>query len=138
MSDHAENGPTPLPYRSYPCGPCPMRADNCDTPEAQFPAHRWESLSDTVRDPVTRQHPMLGDRMFGCHRGEPGTDKDLACAGWLAQFGVDHLAVRLAIATGGLPESVLEPGENWPPLHRTWQEVVAAHTTPEEPETGQP
>jgi hypothetical protein len=109
-----------------------MRADNCDNSEAKFPAERWEALRDTVRDPTTSSRPTLDDPLFGCHKGEPGTDNDLACAGWLARFGTDHVAVRLAAATGRLPESALEPDENWPPLHETWADVVSAHTAPEE------
>lgn len=125
-------GQAPLPRRQYPCGPCPMRADNCDNSGAKFPVERWEALRDTVRDPLTSSHPTLADPLFGCHKGEPGTDDDVACAGWLARFGADHVAVRLAAAAGRLPVSALEPGENWPPLHETWAAVVSAHTAPAE------
>lgn len=117
-----------LPHRAFPCGPCPIRADNRDNPQAKFPATRWEELTETVRDPVTGQHPTLGDPMFGCHKGEPGTNNDLTCAGWLARFGADHVTVRMAVATGQLPESALQAGTNWPPLHATWDDVVSAQT----------
>ncbi|MET9263695.1 DUF6283 family protein [Amycolatopsis sp. NPDC004079] len=122
--------PCPLPRREFPCGPCPIRADNRDNPKAKFPAERWTALSDTVRNPDTGAQPMPGDPMFGCHKGEPGTDNDLACAGWLARFGSDHIGVRLAAATGRLPASALEPGRNWPPLHQTWNDVVRHQTAP--------
>lgn len=121
---------TPLPRRNRPCGPCPIRADNCHKPESQFPAQRWEDLSRTVRDPVTGQEPWFDEIMFGCHKGEPGTGNDLACAGWLAVFGGGHFAVRLALIEGRVPDSALAPGEDWPPLHQTWAEVVQAHTSP--------
>lgn len=124
--------PDPFPHRTFPCGPCPIRADNADNPNSQFPAQRWDELSKSVRDPETGREPGLGTPMFGCHKGAPGTDADLACAGWLAVFGDDHLTVRFALATGRLPASALEPGENWPPLHQTWAEVVANHTSPED------
>ncbi|MFG1609513.1 DUF6283 family protein [Actinoplanes sp. NPDC049265] len=74
---------------------------------------------------------MPGDIWFGCHKGEPGTGVDLACAGWLAQFGGDHVGVRLAIAQGRLPDGVLAPGLNWPPLHEDWADVVQAQTSSE-------
>jgi len=120
-----------FPRRRFPCDECPIRADNADNPKSKFPAERWEELSRSVVDPETGEQPALGEIMFGCHKGEPGTDADLACAGWLAQFGVDHIGVRLAAALGRLPASALEPGANWPPLHRTWQDVVRLQTLPE-------
>jgi len=75
---------------------------------------------------------MPGDPLFGCHKGEPGTNNDLACAGWLAQFGHEHIGVRLAVAQGRLPADALEPGENWPPLHQTWTDVVRCQTQEED------
>jgi hypothetical protein len=119
-----------MPYRSFPCGPCPIRADNRDNPEAKFPAERWKALGRTVRDPDTGNQPMPGDPIFGCHKGDPATNDDLGCAGWLVQFGPDHIGVRLAVATGRLPESALELGEHWPLLHETWDDVVRAQTSP--------
>lgn len=118
----------PMPRRAYPCDECPIRVDNAGNPASQFPAARWAELTETVPDPVTAASPGLGTPMFGCHKGAPGTDTDVACAGWLARFGAGHVTVRLAVAAGRLPAAALEPGENWPPLHRTWAEVVAAGT----------
>lgn len=117
-----------FPHRSYPCDECPIRADNADNPKSKFPAARWEALSVTVRDPETGRHPGLGDILFGCHKGEPGTNADLACAGWLARFGLDHVAIRLALIEGKLPKSAIKPGANWPPLHETWADVVENQT----------
>lgn len=135
-ADHCDAAPPtgrePLPHRSFPCGPCPIRADNSNNPAAKFPADRWKALSRSVRDPETGYQPSLGDPIFGCHKGEPGTDADLGCAGWLAVFGADHIAVRLAVFTGRLPASALEPGASWPPLHDTCDDVVRTQTAPEE------
>lgn len=118
-----------MPRRAFPCAECPFRCDNDDNPAANFAAERWDALRVTVRDPATGHQPGLDDPLFGCHLGEPGTDKDLACAGWLASVGSDHIRVRFAVATGRLPEDALEPGENWPPLHQTWTDVVTAKTS---------
>jgi len=120
--------PDELPRRRFPCAPCPIRADNADNPDAKFSAERWDALTASVRDPETGRQPMPGDPLFGCHKGEPGTNDDLACAGWLAQFGHEHVGVRLAVAQGRLPAQALEPGENWPTLHQTWAGVVRSQT----------
>ncbi|MCA2216337.1 DUF6283 family protein [Jidongwangia harbinensis] len=118
-----------LSRRHFPCDECPIRADNCDNPKAKFPADRWDELSVTVRDPETRHEPPIGEILFGCHKGAPSSNADLACAGWLAQFGTDHLGVRLAVVDRRLPPDALAPGSNWPPLHQTWDDVVRAQTT---------
>jgi hypothetical protein len=115
-----------FPRRMFPCDECPIRADNADNPKSKFPAHRWAELSASVRRDGC--DPGLHTPMFGCHKGAPGTNADLACAGWLARFGADHLQVRLAVITGHLPATALQPGENWPPLHETWDDVVSAQT----------
>lgn len=116
----------PLPRRIFPCGECPVRADNTCNPRSKFPAERWQSLRDTVDDGTGGTAP-LGAPLFGCHKGEPGTDADLACAGWLAAFGDRSMTVRLAIAQGRLNPDALRPGPNWPPLHTSWDEMATAH-----------
>lgn len=128
--------PRQFPRREFPCGPCPIRADNADNPAAKFPAARWEALSRTLPDPDTGTPPMPGEPMFGCHKGKPGSDEhnpqpedDLCCAGWLVRFGYDHLTVRLALHDGRLTEADLTPGPNWPPLHETWADVVRNQTS---------
>lgn len=123
--------PDQFPRRRYPCDECPIRADNADNPRSKFSAHRWAELTATVSTPDGGS-PQLGTPMFGCHKGAPGTDEDLACAGWLAQFGANHAAVRLAVITGRLPAEALSPGVDWPPLHETWDVVVAAQTLAED------
>ncbi len=120
-----------FPYRKYPCDECPIRADNCDNPKSKFPAQKWKDLSVTVWNEKDGS-PLMGTILFGCHKGEPGTDADLACAGWLAMFGADHVAVRIALVRERLPVTALTPGENWPPLHQTWEDVVKAQTSDEE------
>jgi hypothetical protein len=68
----------------------------------------------------------MGTPMFGCHKGAPGTDEDLACAGWLAVAGRAHPVVRLAVITGRLEPEDLVPGENWPPLFSSYDEMAEA------------
>lgn len=124
-----------FPRRSYPCSECPFRRDNADNPASKFSAERWAALKVTVRDPDV-DNPGLYDPMFGCHKGEPGTGEDLACAGWLAMFGFDHVRVRLAVATGALSAEELSPGENWPELHDSWAEVAAASSVEQQDTLG--
>lgn len=133
--------------RLFPCGPCPIRADNADNPAAKFPAERWDRLECTVREGHNGASPPpfllrpdgwpeLDDNgepiktpMFACHKGQPGDpDGQIACAGWLAVFGHDHATIRYAATVGRLPASALRPGEKWPPLHPDWQAVRAAQT----------
>lgn len=128
MTIDPESAASSFPRREYPCAPCPIRADNVNNPHAKFPAARWRALSTTAPDPLTGEHPTLGDPIFGCHKGDPKTGGDLACAGWLAQFGEHHVSVRLALAQGRLPAEALRPGPKWPPLHATWDEVVHHQT----------
>lgn len=119
-----------LPHRAFPCDECPFRMDNAENPAAKFPAERWAALAVTVRNLASGRQPMPGDAMFGCHKGAPGTNADLACAGWLARFGADHVGVRLTAVRGRLPYRALEPGANWPALYDTWDDAVRAQTTP--------
>lgn len=118
-----------LPHRAFPCDECPFRSDNRDNPAAKFPAERWRALVVTVRDPRDGREPALDAPLFGCHKGAPGSGLDLACAGWLATVGRDHLRVRLALATGQLPHQALQQDATWPPLYRSWAETAAAQTS---------
>jgi hypothetical protein len=106
-----------FPRRRYPCAECPWRRD---TPPGQFPASRYDALQSTS------DQSGLHAPMFGCHKGEPGTNADLACAGWLAVAGTEHLAVRMAVITGRLEPDDLRPGENWPELFGSYAEMAAA------------
>jgi hypothetical protein len=108
-----------FPHRSYPCNECPWKRD---AEPGRFPPERYEALAVTSGDGVPIDAPM-----FGCHQGEPGTDADLACAGWLAACGREHPAVRLAVALGRLPIEALEPGGDWPGLYGSYAELAEAN-----------
>jgi len=111
----------PLPRRKFPCGECPFRRD---TTPGQFPASRYEALRATTGSPG--HEAPIGAPFFGCHKGEPGTNADLACAGWLAVAGIGHLGVRFAVLTGRLEPEHLRPGEGWPELFSSYGEMAAA------------
>lgn len=108
--------PEPLSRRRYPCSECPWKRS---TPPGQFTAARYAVLRET-------SDQRMGAPMFGCHKGEPGTDADLACAGWLAVAGYDNLTVRMAVLTGRLEPEDLLPGDDWPELFSSYAEMAAA------------
>ncbi len=68
--------------------------------------------------------------MFACHRAPEGGE--YACAGWLAAVGHHHLGVRVAVITGRLDPAALEPGEDWPALFETYEEMAATQAAGEE------
>lgn len=109
-----------LPRRLFPCSECPWRRS---TPPGQFPAAQYEVLLETSSQ-------TFGAPMFGCHKGAPGADADLACAGWLAVAGYENLTVRLAILSGRLDPAALQPGDGWPELFASYSEMAAAQGRP--------
>lgn len=114
----------PLPYARRPCTECPWRLD---AEPGRFPACRYQALRTTVGR--RGAEAPIGAPVFACHKTQEG--RDVACAGWLAVAGPDHLGIRLAVATGRLPASALEPGPGWPDLYRTYDDMAAANGAPE-------
>ncbi|WP_336214726.1 DUF6283 family protein [Nonomuraea sp. LPB2021202275-12-8] len=113
-----------FPHRRFPCGPCPWK--RTATP-GEFPAERYVALRATCPPDENGFPPPPGTPMFGCHVGEPGTGEDLACAGWLAVEGFEHLGVRVALSDGRIDPTALEPGLNWPDLYDSYEELAAAN-----------
>jgi len=62
--------------------------------------------------------------MFACHKSAEGREE--ACAGWLAAVGYEHIGVRIALTRGDLPVAAMEPGEGWPELFGTYEEMADA------------
>ena len=106
-----------FPRRRFPCHECPFRRD---TDPGQFTSCRYDALRETS------ESPDISTPMFGCHKGAPGTDEDLACAGWLAVAGHAHPLVRIAVLTGRLEPADLEPGDGWPALFGSYDEMAEA------------
>lgn len=110
------------------CEECPWKRS---TPPGQFTAARFEALRDTSgsrnnADHDTRAVPEVGldAPMFACHKTAEG--KEVACAGWLAVEGADHLGIRLAVITGHIPADALAPKPGWPMLFDDYEEMAAA------------
>jgi hypothetical protein len=108
-----------LNCRDKPCAQCPWRAD---IPTGQFPAERYTELAATSGgrgDEAAMDAPL-----FGCHKASQ--EHPMPCAGWLAAIGYFSLHVRLLVANGEIPASALQPGEDWPPLYRSYDEMAEA------------
>jgi hypothetical protein len=114
---------TSLPRRRYPCAECPFRMD---TQPGQFPACRYDALRETAGAPGAEA--SMTAPMFACHKSPEGREE--ACAGWLAVCGIEHLGVRLAVLTGQLEPEHLRPGDDWPPLFASYEEMAAVQATP--------
>ncbi len=112
-----------LPRCMRPCANCPWRTDSA---KGEFSPQRYEALRATVG--VPGREVGLGAPMFACHKSEPGRDR--ACAGWLAVAGVEHLGIRLAVALGRLPAAALRPGDDWPDLFGSYDEMAERNGLP--------
>jgi hypothetical protein len=66
--------------------------------------------------------PDFDAPQFACHQSRPG--EEIVCAGWLAEVGHRHPAVRMGVLTGSVPVEALEPGADWPLLHVSFDEVI--------------
>lgn len=113
-------GPRMIPHMPRPCdgdddsGPCPWRLD---AEPGEFTAARYEELAATVGTPE-HDAPITAN-LFACHStGKGGTVRsaDVACAGALRVAGSQHVRVRLMIATGQLPASVIGRRDDEPEL----------------------
>lgn len=105
--------------RKKPCEQCPWRKD---TRRGQFPAERYDQLADTTGSPGAEAG--IGAPIFGCHKSSE--EEPMPCAGWLAAVGYESLTVRLALSNGSIRPEALEPGDDWPPLFESYEEMRAA------------
>jgi hypothetical protein len=112
-----------LAHAKRPCGECPWRRD---TPAGKFETCRYDALRATTGGPGAEVG--LNAPMFACHMSPDG--REYACAGWLAVAGRDHLGVRLAVALGRLDRAVLDPGDGWPELFGSYEEMAVAQGRP--------
>jgi hypothetical protein len=108
--------------RRRPCAECPFRRD---VEPGQFPPERYEALRNTHGYPGNEA--PLGAPWFGCHKMPEGAAPggEIACAGWLAVEGLQHIGVRLAACEGVIPPEALRPAEGWPELFDSYDEMAA-------------
>jgi hypothetical protein len=94
-----------------------------DVPVGKFASCRYEALRVTAGAPG--REAGLDAPIFACHLSEEGRDR--ACAGWLAVIGVEHLGIRMAVATGRLPVAALAPKPGWPALYEDYEAMAEAN-----------
>lgn len=109
---------TETPHMKRPCPECPWR---CGSTPDQFPAHRFEALRDTSGRRGGEAH--MGSPFFACHKTQEG--REAICAGWLAVEGYDHLGARYLGITGKLAAAAFSPGDDWPELYGSYDEMAA-------------
>ena len=108
-----------MPHRKKPCDACPWVVT---TTPGEFSSERYAVLRATTVQP-DGNHAEFGAPLFACHKTQEGTD--MACAGWLASVGDQSVSVRVLIAQGRLPASVLRPGADWPVLFPDYDTMAA-------------
>lgn len=104
-----------FPRVHRPCDECPWRVD---APVGRFPACRYDALRATTEQSFTAP-------IFACHKTPEGGER--TCASWLAVVGHRHIAVRVAVASGRLDPTALEPGDGWPELYGSYEELAEAN-----------
>ncbi|MGW1989654.1 DUF6283 family protein [Embleya sp. NPDC001921] len=117
----------PIPYCTFPCRKCPWKPS---TPPGQFTAERYVEMRETSPQ-HDNDEPDWGAKLFACHKTPLGEER--ACAGWLASVAHRHLGVRLAVAQGRIPRSVLAPRPDWPALFETYPEMESRQAAPAAP-----
>ncbi|MER5766564.1 DUF6283 family protein [Streptomyces sp. NPDC001985] len=87
-------------------------------------------MRHTPRQPeiVESSAACLAQGLFACHMIK---ENDVACAGWLAVAGNQHLTVRHAPARGLPPGHVLKPGDGWPPLFDDFDQMADRQAPPQ-------
>jgi hypothetical protein len=113
----------PIAARKTPCdvteqnGACPFRLD---AEPGEFTAERFEKLADTAGAPGAEV--PVGGQWFACHKTAGG--KEIACAGWLAVCGVDHIGVRMAVSAGEISPELLRRPPGGPALFDSYEDMA--------------
>lgn len=113
----------PIAARKTPCdvteqnGACPFRLD---AEPGEFTADRFEKLADTAGGPGAEV--PIGGQWFACHKTAEG--REIACAGWLAVCGRDHIGVRMAVSAGTIAAEALRPAPDGPALFDSYDDMA--------------
>ena len=63
--------------------------------------------------------------MFACHKSPAGLE--FVCSGWLAAVGIENITARLAAIHGVIDPIGFLPGDDWPALHASYEELEEVH-----------
>ncbi|GAA2305082.1 hypothetical protein GCM10009853_072690 [Glycomyces scopariae] len=116
--------PETFARRRRPCEECPWRLD---AEPGKFSPEEFAAMRATVEQPAGG---FTGDwpPVFACHMTAPTPGREsIACAGALAVCGQDNLTVRLGLTLGRVPTDALTPGEHWPALFESLEEMAEAN-----------
>lgn len=109
----------PMRCRTRPCPECPWVRS---TAPGQFSRERYDALAATSGMPG--DEAPIGSGLFACHMTVEGSE--VPCAGWLASVGYESIPVRLLLATGRIPASVMDAAPDWPELFGSYEEMANA------------
>ena len=98
-----------------PCPSCPWRIDQDAQSIPNFSLDLAERLERTT-------HGDFGATIFACHQSREG--EEIPCAGWLAIYGYDSIAIRMMVIAGRVPVEALWPGKDWPELEPDFDAVI--------------
>ena len=98
-----------------PCPSCPWRVDQDADDIPNFSLDLAERLERTT-------HQEFGAPIFACHQSREG--EEFPCAGWLAVYGADNIAVRMMLIDGRISREALCPGDDWPEMHVSFAEMI--------------
>jgi hypothetical protein len=112
---------TELKTPGKPCASCPWRKESTAADIPNFSLELAEGLASCSPD-SRNIGPEWNAKLCACHQSKPRAE--FVCAGWLAVAGHRHPQVRFAVFSKDLHEAALEPGADWPELHRSYPEVL--------------
>ncbi|GAA2275583.1 hypothetical protein GCM10009853_032140 [Glycomyces scopariae] len=122
--DPAVPQPQPMARRRQPCEECPWRRD---AEPGKFTPEKFAAMRETVEQPegsFTGRFPPV----FACHMTTPAPGREsIACTGALAVCGQGNLTLRIGLALGRVPAEAVEPGEGWPELFDSFEEMADAN-----------
>lgn len=105
--------------RKSPCAECPWVKS---TAPGQFPRANYERLRNTTGEPG-KEAPWDAS-LFACHKSSE--ENEMPCAAWLASVGFENLRVRILLSEGKIPPEAMQPGDDWPELHESYDEMMEA------------
>lgn len=99
-----------------PCRTCPWWVGSS---AADIPNYS-PSLAEGLRSTCSGE---FGAAIFACHQSVP--EQEVICAGWLARYGWDSIAIRIKLITGQIGPEGLDPQPGWAPLYETFDDMIA-------------